>query len=226
MADPESLHEMRPKAGAPVDEDTAGGHSPRTLGRGLEELSHLFLSRRAERGPDADAVAAPKPDTARDSVKDRAGMMLLRPADRLTRSQVIAVIQEPWGAIEEHLRAIDSSVPCSPCGVIDVLAVDAASRLVVIDIDPFTADGLLLRGLSHMEWLRQNAANVCRMYPGKAIDFAAPARLVLVAPRFSVTVRHAVSQISEPEIDCVRYRGFDVSGWTGVFFEPVPDDGR
>jgi len=152
-------------------------------------------------------------------------MMLLRPASPPTKSLVIAVLQEPWGAIEEHLLAIDSSVPCSPCGVIDVLAVDAASRLVVIDVDTFAADGLLLRGLSHMEWLVRNAPNVRRMYPDRAIDFAAPPRLVLVAPRFSATVRHAVSQIAEPEIACVRYRGLDVSGWTGVFFEPVAEDG-
>jgi hypothetical protein len=159
------------------------------------------------------------------STTERAGMMLLRPASPLTKSQLIAVLREPWGAIEEHLMAIDSSVPCSPCGVIDVLAVDAANRLVVIDIDTFAADGLLLRGLSHMEWLVRNAPNVRRMYPGRTIDFAAPPRLILVAPRFSATIRHAVSQISDPEIACVRYHGLDVSGWTGLFFEPVADGG-
>jgi hypothetical protein len=200
--------------------------SPRALGRGLEDLSHLFLPRNAEKGPDTDPAAAPKAGTGRNPATDAAGLMLLRPADRLTRSQVIAVIREPWGAIEEHLLALDSSVPCSPCGVIDVLGVDAASRLVVIDVDPFTADGLLLRGLSHMEWLVRNAANVHRMYPDKPIDFAAPPRLVLVAPRFSAAVRHAVAQISEPEVACVRYRGLDVSGWTGLFFESVTDDSR
>jgi hypothetical protein len=226
MADPKSSQGSGPQAGAVADEEAGGVQPPRALGRGLEDLSHLFFSRRTEKAPEAEPAAASSADAGQAAAKPRVGLMLLRPVDRLTRSQVIAVLQEPWGAIEEHLRAIDSSLPCSPCGVIDVLAVDAAGRLVVIDIDPFTGDGLLLRGLSHIEWLRLNAANVCRMYPGKTIDFAAPARLVLVAPRFSVTVRHAVSQISELEIECVRYRGFDVSGWTGVFFEPVTDDGR
>jgi hypothetical protein len=226
MADLESPQESRPPAAPASQGGATGSPSQRALGRGLEELSHLFLARHPEKGPVAEAVSSSKADTSRASEKDRAGVMLLRPAHRLTRSQVIAVIQEPWDAIEEHLRTIDSSVSCGPCGVIDVLAVDAASRLVVIDVDAFTADGLLLRGLSHMEWLMRNAANVRRMYNGKTIDFDAPARLVLVAPRFSAAVSHAVSQISELEIACVRYRGLDVSGWTGVFFEPVTDDGR
>jgi hypothetical protein len=226
MADPESPQGIAPQAEAASRRRAIAGPPPRALGRGLEDLSHLFLPRRPEQVPDPEPVAASDPEPDPVSAKDRAGVMLLRRAGRLTRSQVIAVIQEPWGAIEEHLRAIDSSVPCSPCGVIDVLAIDAAGRLVVIDIDPFTADGLLLRGLSHVEWLVRNGANVRRMYPGKAIDFAAPPRLVLVAPRFSVAVRHALSNINEPEIACIRYHGLDVSGWTGLFFEPVTDDVR
>lgn len=225
MADTESRQESDPQPDAAAPHSETGGPPPRALGRGLEDLSHLFLARRPEKGPEVEPAPATTPGAARVSTTERAGMMLLRPASPLTRSQIIAVINEPWGAIEEHLLALDSSVSCSPCGVIDVLAVDAAGRLVVIDVDPFTGDGLLLRGLSHMEWLVRNAANVRRMYPGRTIDFAAPPRLVLVAPRFSATVRHAVSQIVEPEIACVRCRGVDVSGWTGVFFEPAADDG-
>ena len=225
MADTESRQDSGPPIDAAAPHDDAGGQPPRALGRGLEDLSHLFLPRRPEKGPEVEPAPAPPPDAGRLPARDRAGLMLLRPAERLTRSQVIAVLREPWGAIDEHLMAIDSSVPCSPCGVIDVLAVDSAGRLVVIDIDTFDADGLLLRGLGHMEWLVRNAPNVRRMYPGRTIDFAAPPRLILVAPRFSATIRHAVSQISDPEIACVRYHGLDVSGWTGLFFEPVADEG-
>ena len=225
MAEPESQQDSRRPPGPAPHDGAAGTHLPRALGRGLEDLSHLFLPRRPEDAPVAGPRPAPRADAGQASAHDGAGMMLLRPAGSVTRSQVIAVIQEPRDAIEEHLHAIDSSVPCSPCGVIDVLAVDAASRLVVIDVDAFAADGLLLRGLGHMEWLVRNAGTVRRMYPGKRIDYAAPPRLILVAPRFSAAVRHAVSQIVEPEIACVRYHGVDVSGWTGVFFEPVADDG-
>lgn len=224
MADAEARQESDPQPDAAAPRGEIRGRPSRALGRGLEDLSHLFLSRRPEKGPDVEPAPAPTPGAGRISTTERAGMLLLRPASPLTKSQVIAVLREPWDAIEERLRTVDSSVPCSPCGVIDVLAVDAAGRLVVIDMDTFDADGLLLRGLSHMEWLVRNAANVRRMYPGTTIDFAAPPRLLLVAPRFSATVRHAVSQIAEPEIACVRYRGLDVSGWTGVFFEAVADD--
>jgi hypothetical protein len=222
----ESRQESDPLLDTAAPRRETGDRPPRALGRGLEDLSHLFLPRRPEKRPEVEPAPAPTPGAGRVSTTERTGMMLLRPASPLTKSQLIAVLREPWGAIEEHLLALDSSVPCSPCGVIDVLAVDAASRLVVIDVDAFAADGLLLRGLSHMEWLVRNAANVRRMHPGSPIDFAAPPRLVLVAPRFSATVRHAVSQIAEPEIACVTYRGLDVSGWTGVFFEPVGDDSR
>jgi hypothetical protein len=226
MAELESQPESHPPTAKAVPASVTGGRPVRALGRGLEDLSHLFLPRRPGNEPDAEPQAAPKADKGRVAASDHAGTMLLRPVARLTRSQVVAAIQEPWGALEEHLRAIDAAVSCSPCGAIDVLGLDEANRLVVVDVDPFTADGLLLRGLSHVEWIVRNIDNVRRMYQAQTVDYAAAPRLVLVAPRFSAAIRSAVRQIPEPEITCVRYQGLDVSGWTGIFFEPVTDEGR
>ena len=125
------------------------------------------------------------------------------------------------GALEEGLRPIDAKVPCPPCGEIDLLAVDRASRLTIIAFETTFNDGLLLRGLGHFDWLVRNMPNVQRMYRGQALNVSLPPRLVLLAPQFSALVRSVARQITRPQIDWVRYHTVDVSGGPGILFEPV-----
>ncbi len=192
-----------------MEQNEAGGSAgaqDRPLGRGLEEVSHLFLSHRTGESP--------PPPTA------RAGITVLRPAS-VTRERLAIILMESDGALEEGLRPIDAKVSCPPCGEIDVLAVDRASRLTIIDFETTFNDGLLLRGLGHFDWLVRNMPNVQRMYRGQALNLSLPPRLVLLAPQFSPLVRSVARQITRPQIDWVRYHTVDVSGGPAILFEPV-----
>lgn len=195
-----------------MDQNEPGGTAgapDRPLGRGLEEVSHLFLTR-AVRSPEH----SPPPPRA------RGGIALLRPVS-LTRDQLANILMEWGGALEEGLRAIDAKIPCHPVGEIDLLAVDRASQLTIIDFEATLNDGLLLRGIAHFDWVVRNMPNVQRMHRGQPVNFSLPPRLVLLAPQFSPLLRRVARQISRPQICWVRYHTVDASGDPGILFEPV-----
>ncbi len=234
MADTESRREPGPAAPAAGSGTPAAGPGPetgarpaRTLGRGLEELSPLFLSRHHAEGPPAAPAVPPAPSAPataardRDAARHRSGTLLLRPTAGLTPGQVVATIQASPGAIEARLTALDFGVPAGSGGAIDVLALDNAGRLVVIDVDLTATGSLLVRGLDHAEWIARNLAVVSRMYRSQPVDYSARPRLVLVAHDFSRALRNAIRQITVPEVTCVRCHGLDVSGWTGIYFESI-----
>ena len=186
------------------------------LGRGLEHVSHLFLS--AKTGE----ASAPSPEPESSALAGpRKNAVVLRPV-QLTRDRLAAFLPLDWsGALEEGLRTIDARIPCHPCGEIDVLAVDRTSKLTIIDFDTTLNDGLLLRGLGHFDWVVRNVQNIQRMFPAQTIDAALPPRVVLLAPQFSAVVRRVMRQFTHPSVQWFRYHTVDTPAGVGMLFEPV-----
>jgi hypothetical protein len=199
-------------AGAPES-----GHSERPLGRGLEDISHLFLSRKTGGAAASDQTAVRSPEPASLPPGSRGGITLLRPA-AVTREQLAIILSEFCGALEEGLRPIDANIPCDSSSEIDLLAVDRASQLTIIDFDTTSNDGLLLRGIGHFDWLVRNMPNIRRI---QASNFSLQPRLFLLAPQFSPLLRSVARQITRPQIHWVRYHTVHVSGAPGILFEPV-----
>ena len=110
-------------------------------------------------------------------------------------------------------------VRCPPHSAIDLLALNSANQLTVIDLETCVDDALVMRGLAHREWLQRNFVNVRRMYPGQTIELSSPIHLFLLAPRFSAVVQNAARQLTPLNIHWVRYHTFDIGSTTGVFFE-------
>lgn len=196
------------------------GRSDRPLGRGLEDVSHVFLSQEPHEGGTDPRSGRPagRPLPREESAPSA---LLLRPAAHVTRQQVAAVLKEFEGALEEGLRGIDAEIPCAPCGEIDLLAIDRASQLTIIDFDTTSSDELLIRGLGHFDWVVRNVPNVRRMFRGQAINFSLQPRLFLLAPQFSPRVRCAARQITRLQIDWVRYHLVETPGRAGILFEPL-----
>jgi hypothetical protein len=218
-SDPDPMPIDRP--GAEVSSGRPA-ESPRSLGRGLEQVSHLFLSQAA------DARISQTPDDRR---LDRAALgarrsdlMLLRPRPPLSADQLTALLRESPGALEEGLRVIDSRLPCGTGGEIDLLALDSANQLTVIDLDTVRGDGLVMRGVAHIDWLLRHAAHVQRLYQRWPVDMSRPPRLLLIVPKLSPALRSAVRQITRPEICCFRYHSVEAPEATGVFFERAGGD--
>lgn len=201
------------------------GRPDKPLGRGLEDVSHLFLSQMLSRTAEEAVVREPtrrRPPVQGPSQPGApAFRVLLRPHRDFAKDQLAAALRDFEGSLEEGLKVIDTNVPCDPVGDIDLIAIDRANQLAIIDVDTTPNDGLLLRGMGHFDWVVRNVANLWRMYPGQAIDFSLQPRLFLVAPQFSALLKSAARQIPRPRIDWVRYHVVDVFDGIGILFEHV-----
>ncbi len=207
------------------DGGSGGVHGPgrpdKPLGRGLEDVSHLFLSHKTDRPNDRPTVHSN--DHSLPPPPSRAGVTLLRPAS-VTKDWLTIVLTEFGDAVEDGLRTIDANVPCHPCGEIDLLAVDRTNHLTIIDFDTSANDGLLLRGMGHFDWIVRNMPNVQRMYRDQTINTSLQPRLFLLAPQFSPLARCASRQITRPPIHWVRFLTVEASSGPGIMFEPVESD--
>ena len=223
-SDAESRNANQQRVEVPASAPSVG-RAARPLGRGLEDVSHFFLSQTPEgrarelTGDQASERAPVRPGT-------RSGVVLLRPGQPLTGDQLTAALKECPGALEDNMRVIDAGISCSPCGEIDLLALDRADQLTIIDVETTRGDELLLSGISHVDWVVRNVPNMRRMYQGWRIDFSRQPRLFLIARRFSPLLKSAVRQITRPDITCFKYHGVEVSDGTGIFFEHVGGEGE
>lgn len=201
--------------------DAKGMHG-RPLGRGLEDVSHLFLSQKPSDATTGRStpVLLPEPESSA-SHGPHGNVVVLRPM-QVTRDRLFAILPLDWSeTLEEGLRTIDAKMPCYPCGEIDLLAVDRLNKLTIIDFDTTLNDGLLLRSLAHFDWIAHNMLSVRRMCPAQGIDFSLPPRLILLAPQFSPLLRGMMRQLTRPQIHLVRYHAVETPAGPGILFEPV-----
>jgi hypothetical protein len=215
-------HPDQHKTGGRSREEPFGG-AEKPLGRGLEDISHLFLSNRTDGAlaierPFGERSERAEPRDRDQEPQDRA--VLLQPQMPVTRDKLAAILRGLEGALEEGLRGIDAVVPCQPCGEIDVLAIDRTNQLTIIDFEPTPQDGILVRGIGHFHWIVENLPLVRRMYTDQGINFSVQPRIFLLAPQFSPLLRSCARQIARPRINWVRYHVVNVSSGPGVLFEP------
>ncbi len=195
-------------------------HAQKRLARGLDDVTHLFLSE--SRAADVTPGGVVRDSSAGTPHPTQAGpafVGMFHPLPSLSQDLLASLLNDHAGELEESLRIIDSNVPCEPHGSIDLLAVDAAGRFVIIDLDVSAGDGLLLRGICHFDWFTRNVPVLRRMFRGQVIDFSSNARLFLVAPDYSDSLRCIVRWIENPRISCFRYRALAAKDGVGVFLE-------
>jgi hypothetical protein len=186
----------------------------RPLPRGLEDVSHLFLSRAQQRRPAPD-VAPQQP-----APTGEAGLTVVLHSCSLPSCEpLVALLQRQPGALEEGLRVIDTNVPCEHIGPIEAVALSSGGQLTIIDVDDGPSEQLLFRAMGHFDWMVRNLANVRRMYQGHSINYSFQPRIFLIARDFSVGFRSVARQIESIQIQCVRYHAVALAGGTGILFE-------
>jgi hypothetical protein len=195
-----------------------GKHIPeKVLPRGLEQISHLFLSQSSLN--EAVVPAAPGIPCEQASRMDEVHPLSVVSREFLGRDQLITFLGSQPSALEAGMRLIDRNVRYESSDIIELLALDCTNQLSIIDLDISPNDALLLRGLGHFDWVVRNHQIVSRMYRDLPINASLQPRLILVAPDFSPLFRTVVRLITVPRILCLRYRAVGMAGETGVFFE-------
>ena len=137
---------------------------------------------------------------------------------------------EVLGAVEDGLVPIDTEFRvdngAAGKGRIDILARDANTRLVVVELKVMEEDDALWQALEYYDWVVRNADSILRMYPKHAgrIDATLLPRIVLIAPSFSDRARRIVSYI-DAEISLLTYRFYEIGDAgkdVGLVFDDVP----
>jgi hypothetical protein len=189
------------------------------LSRGLEDVSHLFLSQ----SPDRPAEKAETPNiTPAQAPSERAQSrtpFLLHNSSNVSRELILGFLNGSAAVLEEGLRAIDAGIPCEPFGCIDLVAVDSRDQLCIINVDVVQKDESLLCGIAYFDWIVRNTPIVRRMYQGRVINFSAKPRLFLVAPGFSPLLKCVALRSTSPEVCCFAYRTVAMPGGIGILFE-------
>ncbi len=189
------------------------------LSRGLEDVSHLFLSQSRDR----PAEKAETPDIAPAQVPSERGQsrtpFLLHDSPTVSRELILGFLHRSAAVLEEGLHAIDESIPCDPFGSIDLVAVDGQDHLCIINVDVDLKDESLLRGIAYFDWIVRNSPIVRRMYQGRVINFSAQPRLFLVAPVFSPLLKCVAQRSTSPKVSCFAYRTIAMPGGVGILFE-------
>jgi hypothetical protein len=191
------------------------------LARGLEDVSHLFLSQPSDRLPEKapdPVISAGQASSETDSCKVA---LLLRSTATVHRELLISLLNSDAAILEEGLRVIDVNIPCHPFGPIDLMALDSSDRLSILVVDTVQNNESLLRGIAHFDWLARNTPIVKRMYQGRRISFCDPPRLFLVAPGFSPLLQCVARRSASPKVCCFQYHTAAISGGIGILFELV-----
>ncbi len=190
------------------------------LARGLEDVSHLFLSRSPAAAPSA-SQGRDHPNQQADHSRQRSLSPAAGGAPVAGVGRLLSLVCKGVGALEEGLRVVDASVDLEVGGTLDLVAVDRSNRLVIIDVEPAANDGLLLRGVCHLDWFARNVEITRRMYSGYGIDFASAPRVFLLAPRFSPAVLCASRRLAPLAISCIAYDAAPLLAGTGMVFTYV-----
>jgi hypothetical protein len=184
------------------------------LARGLEDVSHLFLSRESaghRDQPQGDAQEHNPPHSREER------LFLLEDKSRpIERDSLIALLNSNIGLLEDGMKAIDTNVPLDSESPVGLVAVDRFNKPVIVDVDVSGRDELFLRGIYHFDWFVRNGPVVGRMYRDYSIDFSVYPRIFLVAPKYSELLRCAARRFVYTKIDCYRYRLVAGPGGDGI----------
>ena len=197
------------------DEESSEQHL--RVGRGLDQVSHLFLSHvaeRAARGRSGNGSELPE-----HAQENQPLGLLLRASRTVDRERLVSLLHEQPEALKEGLKVIDADLPCETPGNVELLGLDTTSRLVVIDVEDKPNDSLLLRGMAHLDWVVGNTALLRRIYREQLINFSLQPQLFLVAPDFSPLFRFAIRHMRSLQIQCIKYDAVALPAGIGIFCE-------
>jgi hypothetical protein len=187
--------------------------------RGLEDVSHLFLSQPPGRPAEKTETDHGAPAQVLSERTQSRIPFLLHDFQNYSHEAMLKFLNGSAAVLEEGLRAIDVHIPCDPFGFIDLIAVDIQDRLCIIKVDVAQNNESFLCGIAYFDWIVRNMPIVRRMYQGRVINFSAQPRLFIVAPGFSPLLRCAAQRNTSPEVCCIAYRAIVMPGGVGILFE-------
>lgn len=114
---------------------------------------------------------------------------------------LIGLLKEQPEAVEPGLKILDARVPLG-AGTVDLLALDAGGRAVLIVAALAADDAVLLRALDAYAWCLDAPGAVQDLYPMIRLSPADPPRVVVIAAEFSEAFLRRARHLGVGRVDC------------------------
>jgi len=123
--------------------------------------------------------------------------------------------------IEKDLTVICSQVPVNDKTALDILCHDNSGQLVVLQLNVSEDDNMLLQGIQSLDYVEKFRSFLKATYSKHKINDESKPRLVLVAPSFSETLRHAVEHMQGIHIDLYEWEYLKLGDHKGLRLQPL-----
>ena len=144
----------------------------------------------------------------------------IRPLTVTDREELVSVIERNLPALETGLSLLERRFPAGAV-LVDFLALDARERLVLCLLGSGSNGAMLVQAMEAYGWCCDNGALLERLFPGARVGMGAPPRLLLLAPRFSDSLRRTARHLGPLSPTLVECRPVEVNGARGICFEAV-----
>lgn len=128
--------------------------------------------------------------------------------------------------VEKGLTILKHQIPIAGGRRLDILAVDSAGVLVVMELKITEDDRMLPQGIEYVDWINENIDRVAEMYskPDFKIDRTMPPRLILVAPNFSQTLQKSAKYVARDlcSLSLMEYIYMKIGEKKGLFLREIP----
>lgn len=148
--------------------------------------------------------------------------MNIKKIEVFTREEVTALVAEQHKALDESLELIGERLGKKGEPGWDLVGVDGERRLVLVDVEAFTADKILSQLLSRLDWAWEHLDAVARMYPSYTIDCDRLPRIFVVAPDFSPALKKSMTYLNyRVSISLYTYRYLQTDAGKGLLIEQL-----
>ena len=139
----------------------------------------------------------------------------------ISKEKLKDIITKNPQSLMDGLSFIDLQLVTDEQGTIDFLGVDKAGRMVLVNFDTSSEDGMFITALSQMYWLKKNHGLIKRLFFSENIDFSLDPQMLLISDGFSGKLKSAVKQTKLQDIKLVEFKYIITQGKDAIIFEEV-----
>lgn len=131
------------------------------------------------------------------------------------------MITDDVNNVEKNLTLICNNIPINDRTTLDVLCHGENGQLVIIQLSINEDDLMLLHGIQSLDYVNKFKSFLKATYNKHKIDDQESPRLVLIAPRFSDALRHAVEAMKGIRVDLYEWEYLRLGDHKGLRLQPI-----
>jgi hypothetical protein len=137
------------------------------------------------------------------------------------RQELEEMIAKELSQVEKDLTVICSNIPVNDKTTLDILCHDGNGQLVILQLSVDEDDVMLLHGVQGLDYVDKFKSFLKATYNKHKIDDKERARLILIAPKFSDAVLHAVQSMKGLRIDLYEWEYLRLGDHKGLRLQPI-----